>query len=249
MTRRRIALYIAIGCLAYAVALIVTLPASWISAPIGRLSTQLVVREPDGTAWAGSGRLYLRLRSGGLLDLGALRWNASPWRTLSGRFAADFSLGDANRTAHVEVALGSTAIRDVNLTVPGQILADIVPGLEALGPQGTLQIRSENLRIDADAILGMAEVGWRPAQLAVARGLVLGSHFARLRAGGGKVDIEFGTTEGPLRLSGGGTWSRNQGLAVSGTLEHGENAPPMTSFLQGICSNYRGGRCTFRFPI
>lgn len=248
MTGRRIALYIATGCVAYMAALIVTLPASWISEAIGRFSKQLLLRDLDGTAWAGSGRLYLRERSGTLLDLGVVRWNASPSTTLAGKFATDFTLGDATKTAHLELSPGSTVVRGVNLELPGSILADVAPGLEALGPQGTLLIRSENLRIDADSILGLADVEWRPARLALARGLELGSHIARLRGGGGKVDIEFGTIEGPLRLSGGGAWTRNTGLAVSGTLEHGDNAPAMTSFLQGVCSEYRSGRCTFRFP-
>jgi len=249
MTGRRIALHITTGCLAYAVALIATLPAPWISQAVGRFSKQvLLLRDPDGTAWTGSGRLYLRQRSGELLDLGMLRWKASLSGTIAGKFATDFSLGDASRTAHLELSHGSTALRGVNLEIPGNILANIAPGMEALGPQGMLRIRSESLRIDDRAVLGMADVEWRPARLAVARGLELGSHVARLRGKGDKVDIEFGTIDGPLRLSGGGAWTLKSGLAVTGTLEHGGNPPAMTSFLQGVCSDYRSGRCTFRFP-
>ena len=248
MTRRRIALYVTAGCLAYAAALIAMLPASWISQALGGFSNQLLLRDPEGTAWTGSGRLYLHRRSGAPLDLGMLRWNASLSTTLAGKFATDFSLGDATRTAHLELSRGSTAVRGVNLELPASILADLAPGLEVLGPQGTLLIRSENLRIDGDVILGMVDVEWRPARLALARGLKLGSHVAHLRGGGGKVDVEFATIEGPLRLSGGGAWTRKNGLAVSGALEHGDGAPAMTSFLQGVCSEYRSGRCTFRFP-
>ena len=71
--------------------------------------------------------------------------------------------------------------------------------------------------------------------------------LARLRGGGRKIDIEFGTIEGPLRLSGGGTWARDSGLIVSGAIEHGEDrSSTMTPFLQGVCNEYRPGRCAFR---
>ncbi len=248
MTERRTALYIATACLAYAATLVATLPAPWISEAVGRLSKQaLLLRGPDGSAWAGSGRLYLRQRSGGLLDLGMLRWNASLSGALAGKLVTDLSLGDVTKTAHLELSPGSTALRGVSLELPGEILAHIAPGLNALGPRGTLLIRSENLRIDANEILGRAEVEWRPARLAVVRGLDLGSHVARLRGGGSKIDIELGTIEGPLRLSGGGAWTRDNGLAVSGTIEHGDSPPAIAPFLQGVCSEYRSGRCTFRF--
>ena len=214
---------------------------------MARLSKRaLMLRDPDGSGWAGSGRLYLRQPSGGLLDLGVLRWNASLSSILAGNLVTDLSLGDVTKTAHLELSPGSTTLRGVSLELPGEILADAAPGLNALGPQGTLRIRSENLRIGTGEILGMADVEWRPARLAAARGLELGSHVARLHGGGSKIDIELGTIEGPLRLSGGGAWTLDKGLAVSGVLEHGGGQPAMASFLQGVCSEYRSGRCTVR---
>jgi hypothetical protein len=119
--------------------------------------------------------------------------------------------------------------------------------VEAFGPHGKILIRSDSLRFDANSILGLAEVGWRPVRLARAQGLELGSHVARLRGGGRKIDIELATIEGPLRLSGGGTWTRDSGLTVSGAVEHGEDRSGMVAqFLRGVCSEYRPGRCAFR---
>lgn len=249
MTARRATLYVAVGCLAYLAALIATFPASWVSRVIEGLSRQvLVLRDPSGTAWAGSGHLYARQRSGGLLDLGVLRWNTSLSATFAGKLGADLTLGGGAQTMHLDLSPASTTIRGLNLELPGKILASIAPGLEALGPQGQLSIRSDNLRIAANSILGLAEVVWRPVQLSIAHGLDLGSHVARLRGGGSKIDIELGTVEGPLRLSGGGTWTRDNGLDVAGTLEHGEDrSAALAPFLQGVCSEYRPGRCAFRF--
>jgi hypothetical protein len=176
-----------------------------------------------------------------------LRWNSSLSGTLAGKLAADLTLGESATAVHLELSPASTSVRGLNLELPGRILASIAPGLEALGPQGKILIRSDSLRFDANSILGLADVEWRSVRLALAQGLDLGSHVARLRGGGSKIDIEFATLEGPLRLSGGGTWARDSGLIVSGVLEHGEDrSATMTPFLQGICSEYRPGRCAFR---
>ena len=248
MNAGRIAAYVATGSLAYAAALIATFPAPWFAHAIERISKQtLLLRDPVGTTWSGSGRLFVRQRSGEMLDLGMLRWDSSLFETLAGKLAADLTLGESTTAVRLELSPASTTVRGLNLELPGRILENVAPGLEALGPQGKILIRSDNLRFDANSILGLADVEWRPVQLARAQGLELGSHLARLRGGGRKIDIEFGTIEGSLRLSGGGTWARDSGLIVSGAIEHGEDrSGTMTPFLQGVCNEYRPGHCAFR---
>lgn len=249
MKARPTRFHVAFGCLIYGVALVATFPVPWVSHVIERASTQmLVLRDPIGTAWAGSGRLYARQRSGDLLDLGTLRWSTAPSGILGGKVAADFGLGDTTKTMRLEWSPASMVVRGLSLELPGKVFAGIVPGLEALGPEGKVRIRSDDLRIDANSILGLADVEWRQVRLAHARGIELGSHIARLRGGGSKVDIELGTIDGPVRLSGGGSWTRKGGLVISGTLEHGANsAATLVPFLRGICSEYQDARCQFRF--
>ena len=248
MNAGRIAAYVATASVAYAAALIATFPAPWFAHAIGRISEQtLLLRNPAGTTWSGSGHLFVRQRSGEMLDLGMLRWDSSLLETLAGKLVADLTLGESAKAVRLELSPASTTVRGLNLELPGRILENVAPGLGALGPQGKILIRSENLRFDSSSILGLADVEWRPVQLARAQGLELGSHVARLRGGGRKIDIEFGTIEGPLRLSGGGTWARDSGLVVSGAIVHGEDRlGTMTPFLQGICNEYRPGHCTFR---
>ncbi len=248
MISRRTGLYIATGCLTYLAALIATFPAPWFSRVIEGISGQtLLLRDPAGTAWSGSGRLFVRQRSGDMLDLGALRWISSLSGVLAGKLAADLSFGESAPPVRLELSPGSTTVRGLNLELPGQILANIAPAIEALGPLGKIRIRSDSLRFDANSVLGLAEVEWRPVQLARAQGLDLGSHVTRMRGGGRKVDIELATIQGPLRLSGGGNWGRDSGLNVSGVIEHGEDhSGMMTPFLRGVCSEYRPGRCAFR---
>jgi general secretion pathway protein N len=158
------------------------------------------------------------------------------------------TLGENTAAVQFDLWSASTTIRTMRLELPGKLLAFVAPGLESLGPQGNILIRSDSMRFDAHSALGIADLEWRPVQLERARGLALGSHIAHLRGGGRKIDIELGTLDGPLRLSGRGTWSAEAGLDISGALEHGEDRTGETaSFLQGVCSEYRNGRCGFRF--
>jgi len=236
-------------CLVYAATLLATIPAPWVSRAVERASNHgLLLRDPAGTAWAGSGNLYARLRSGELLDLGRLRWSSSPSGIFAGHLAADFALGADAKTVRVELSPSGMNVRGLNLDLPGRILAELAPALGALGPEGKLLLRSDSLRIETGSILGLGAIEWRGIRLARVGGIDLGSHVARLRGGGDKIDIEFGTIEGPMRLSGGGTWTPNNGLNVSGTFDPGDSPPALTSFLQGVCSEYRSGRCMFRYP-
>jgi hypothetical protein len=240
-------LYVAIACLAYVAALLATPPSSWISSSLERLSNRsLQLRDPRGSAWAGNGSLYLRQQSGNFLSLGTLRWNTSLAAVFSGRFVTDFRLGETGDAARLELALGGVTLRGLRLVLPGEILAEFAPGLSALGPRGRLRIQSETLSIGDNEILGAAQIEWRPTRLAAAEGLNLGSHIARLRGNGRKVDVDLGTSEGPLRMSGGGTWTIGEGPAISGTLQHDANQGGFAPFLQSVCSEYANGRCAFR---
>lgn len=248
MTARPFALYGGIGIAIYLATLTATIPAPWAGRAVERISQQkLQMREPAGSLWSGSGRLYASQRSGPLIDLGLLRWRTSWAGILGARLAVDITLGDAAKAVTVELSPSGTSIRGLELALPARVIASFEPGLETFGPGGLLRLRSDDLRFDGDSILGLAELEWRQVRLARMPGLDFGSHLVRLRGGGSKVDIELATIEGPLRLSGGGTWTRSAGLSLSGTAEH--VAPPsavMTAFLKGMCTDYKDDRCRFQ---
>jgi general secretion pathway protein N len=249
MRIRRSALYVALGSAVYLAWLVATIPATWIAQRIARASHGVLeLRAPIGTAWAGRGQLFARTHAGGLVDLGALRWDALPARLAAGRFAANLWLGGAPKPLTVEWSVAGVTLRGLQVDFPAAVLTGFVPELDALDPQGRVAIRSDDLRLDDRSVLGLGEIEWRGVRLAPANGLALGSHFAKLRGGGAKVDFELGSTEGPLRLSGAGTWSRDSGLAVTGIVTHEANAPPeLVRFLRAMCTAYKNRRCSFRF--
>jgi len=223
---------LAFGCVAYLAALAVLAPPSFTMHFIEELSNErLEMRDPQGTAWAGSARLY----AGGRMDLGEISWRIG---------FADIALGGAAR-ASVEVRPWGVAVRGLDASFPAEALALLDPALHALGPQGTVRVRSERLRIERGAVLGLAEVEWRDVRLARARGLELGSHVARLRGGGARVDIELGSLEGPMRIEGGGTWTTSGAVRMSGSVDAQDQE--IGRFLRGVCAESRGGRCYFRY--
>lgn len=248
MNRRQLGLYLAWGCVAYGLALLALLPAASLSQALERLSAQrLELRDPSGSAWSGSGRLYARGRAGSFVDLGAVRWKSSPAALVRGRLAADMTLKDSAKPIRVEIGFGGIAVESLALDVPGKLLATFAPPLEVLGPEGLLKVQSDNLRIEGDNVLGLATVEWRDIRFARAAGVELGSHVARLRGAGSRVDIELGTLDGPLRVTGAGTWSARGGLAVSGTAEpRPDAAAALVPFLRGVCPVFRDGRCLFQ---
>ena len=220
------------GCVTYLAALTVLAPPSFTAHFFKKFSNErLEMRNPQGSAWTGSARLY----AGGRMDLGEISWRIG---------FADIALGGAAR-ASIEVRPWSVAVRGLDATFPAAALALLDPALQALGPQGTLRVRSERLRIERGAVLGLAEVEWRDVRLARARGLALGSHVARLRGGGARVDIELGSLEGPMRIEGGGTWTTSGAVRMSGSL-HAQDRE-LGNFLRGVCAESRGGRCYFRY--
>jgi len=248
VTARRFALYAGIGIVIYLATLVATIPAPWAGSAVERISGhRLLLREPAGSLWSGSGRLYASSRAGPLLELGVLRWRTSWAGILGARLAVEVTLGSSSKPALVQLSPSGAAIRDVDLALPARVIASFAPGLETFGPGGLLHLRSDDMRFDRDSMLGLAELQWRDVRLARMPGLSLGSHLVRLRGAGSKVDIELGTIDGPLRLSGRGTWTRGAGLSLAGVAEHdAQSAPALAPFLTGMCSQYRSNRCTFQ---
>jgi general secretion pathway protein N len=247
MSGRRLVLYLVFGGLAYAFALLALAPAAWLSQSIERASqSRLELRDPTGSAWAGSGRLYARTRAGEFLDLGSVRWTSSPAALLRGKLGAAMTVNEGPKPIRVELSPGSVAVKDLALEVPGKALGALAPPLEILGPGGRVRVQSDDLRVDGESVLGLATVEWRDIRLARTAGLELGSHVARLRGAGSRVDIELATLEGPLRVTGSGNWSPRGGLALSGTAEpRPEAAATLVPFLRGVCPEFRDSRCIF----
>ena len=243
---RRLLLYLALGGLVYAATLVALLPASVMAGAVERLTQSRVsLRDPQGTAWEGSGRLYASQSPGKLVDLGTLRWRADARSLFRGSLAADVTMGDGRKIASVELSPTSLTLQGLDVRFPGSVLAGVDPALATLGPEGVVRLRSDELRIDSHSVLGLAEVELRSVRIARARDIDFGSHLVRLRGGGEKVGIELGTLSGPLQLKGAGTWERSGAVSIAGSAEATD--PSLAAFLRSVCAEYREPRCAFRY--
>lgn len=227
----------ACGIVAFLATLAALAPASLSTLLVERASRGvLVLREPQGSAWSGSARLYARSPSRQLLEIGPLGWQVR---------LAGTELALPGGRALVEISTDAVTVHGLEVQFPAAVLAAFHPALQALGPQGTVRLRSQRLELEERALLGHAEVEWRGAKLERARGLELGSHVARLRGAGARVDVELASLEGALRLEGGGSFTPGGAFAISGAAE--ARSAALAAFLKSVCAETRGERCFFRY--
>lgn len=237
-----------IGFAVYAIALVVTAPAGWMASILDRFpGSSLVLREPRGTLWDGSGHLYVRGRSRDLLYLGPVRWRVSAAGLVRGTLAADVALGPSDPAARVELGIGAATVRALRLELPGAVFAILLPQAAVLRPAGRLVISAEELFVSAGAMRGNVQIEWHGGSFGAARGLAFGSHVARLRGDGEGVLVELASLEGPVRIQGTGKWTRREGLSIEGIAEPRQDPEgTLTAFFGRVCADARGGRCAFR---
>lgn len=247
MTARRALLYCVVGLSAYVLTLLAILPATWLSAGLERASgDRLSMRDPAGTVWRGNARLVGRSSHGVWVDLGQLHWSTYASQLVVGRLAMQIGVG-AKPDAHVEMTLGSVTVQGLDVELPGNLLASVAPAADTVQPEGRIRIRSDRFRMDSTSLFGTAEVEWRDLHVRRPVPLDLGSHAAELRGSGKSIDIDLRSISGPLKVSGTGSWSAEQGLSVSGRATPVQPAPPtLTAFLRGMCAEYQEPTCVFR---
>lgn len=241
-------MHLATAAAAFGAGLAVTAPAALIAPLAQRMSEGMVVaRATEGTLWRGSAAFFVREPGGRLQRLGRVSWAASPgWTGL--RVRAGTGGGSAD-SGHMELLLGwrRVSVRSVDAELPAAMLGAAWPQLAAWQPGGRLRIRSDGMRIDAEGFLGAAEVEWRGARLLPTAALDLGTHAARLNGSGKALKIELVTLAGAPRLQGSGTWIPREKLDLSGTIEAPVHAGErLVAFLQGVCADFRDGRCSFK---
>jgi general secretion pathway protein N len=246
MSPGRVAAYVIVAVAAYAGAAAMTAPAAWLARALEDASAgRLLAGEISGTVWTGSARLFVRTPDERALDLGVLRWTARPSGLFPPRIGAALRLPAAAQPVLLQISPASIAVERLDLQLSAALLPALVPALATLGPEGTVRVRSESLRLERNAYFGLAEVEWRRAALAGQPGIALGSHIARLRGAGERVDIDLGTLEGALHLRGKATWRPNGSFEIAGTAE--ARAPEIASLLQAFCVSYQDATCHFSF--
>jgi general secretion pathway protein N len=200
---------IAIGLGAYAVALIVTAPATLVDAGLQRASDgQLRLAEAQGTVWSGSGQIEVRDASGQSGVAKSLTWRFLPETLLRGHLVCEVELDRSAKPFPVTVSLSGIHLADADISLPATVLGLAVPKLAPLDLTGDVLIRVPRMSVMRDGALdGTATVQWRDAASTLSPVSPLGNYEVRIDGDGRTIHAYLRTIDGTLRLEGQGSWT------------------------------------------
>ena len=210
MRTRGIALLVV---LAYAAFLVAMAPARWALAHLA-LPPEVAISNVHGTVWNGTASVAARSYG----PIAEVRWRFLPAQLVGARlaFALDGAGSGLRARGEVSRRVGGIEARGVMARADAAVLASLVPLAAAWSPQGVVTIDAPVLAWDGGTARGTARAEWRDASLAISDVRPLGSYRFDIAADGGPARIAVTTLEGPLRISGHGTFAPPGALAFSG---------------------------------
>ena len=229
MSRWRLA---GLALLAYALGLIATAPASLIDSGLEQATEgRLRLSDTRGSLWAGTGQLEMRDRMQRTAVAKSIAWRVLPLYFLRGQFRCEVGLDLAAKHFPVTLSLAGIEVTDADISLPAAALGLGEPKLAPLGLTGDVLLRVARLALGRDAIEGNAILQWRGAGSAYARVAPLGDYELRFDGEGNTVRASLRTIQGPLQLSGQGSWTRGAKPAFLGNArvppEHMQQLAPL----------------------
>lgn len=195
--------------------LVVAAPASWLAAALGSASQhKLVIADPEGTVWSGSGRLIFSGGTGSRdhTELpGRIQWRLRPALTHLGASlrsscctpAGPIELRITPRWGGAQVAVG-----DGESSWPVSVVAGLGTPWNTIQPEGRMAIRTRQL--DARwisgrfTLAGQVQVTVTDASSRLSTLRPIGSYRLTI-TGGEPIAVALSTLSGALQLSGHGT--------------------------------------------
>lgn len=198
----------------YAIALIVTAPATLVDAGLQRASDgRLRLAEGQGTLWSGSGQLEIRDKGGRSGVAKSIAWRVLPASLLRGHLRCDVELDQATRRFPVTISLSRVELADADINLPAAALGLAVPKLAPLELTGEMLVHVANFSVGRSGIRGNATLQWRAAGSALSPVSPLGDYELRLEGEGPAVRATLHTLQGPLQLDGKGSWTHGDSPA------------------------------------
>jgi general secretion pathway protein N len=214
-------LLIAVGIAAFALTLLVGLPARLL-APL--LPPRITVGALDGSIWRGSAdALALDGRS-----LGAVHWQLRPLQVFLGRLALDVQLDrrDGQASAGLRLGLGGRfEARNVEAHLP---IESLPPGIVPRGWAGALRADLAELSLPAGAVPRIAgTVELRNLKAPPPQGAAIGSYRLVFDAASKQKDRLVGRVqdiEGPMQVAGTLTLGADRSYVIDGLVAPREGA-------------------------
>ena len=215
-----------VGALAVALVLLAFAPASLADTALRAISNDRVaLTEADGSIWNGSGRLVFvdvasldAARAAGSPVLpgvavpGRLSWELRRLPLVFGLIDAQVQLVGMSDTVRLSGHIGELRVAAGRLALPSVDLGRLGSPWNTIRPAGSLELRWDGLVFRDNGFEGRAEIDLRGMASALTPVRPLGDYRIELRGDGGRAALGIQTLQGPLRLSGKGTWDARAGV-------------------------------------
>lgn len=206
----------------YVCTLVVTAPASILGRVAAQASNGRVeLANTRGTIWRGSANPVLHQRSGGLVTLSTLHWNAVLPALLTGKLHVQLNWDDEAQTAPMDISVSARQIelRQAHIPLPAILLDEVSDFLKPAQLRGQVVLRSDSMLIDKQGIQGAATADWLNASSLLSNIAPLGNYHFTFSSSSSGVDITLNTVSGALILNGQGHLAPSSGLDFRGTAE------------------------------
>lgn len=239
--------------LLYIVFLVATAPASmlfWAANKLFSPDFTLTAENSSGTLWDGEARgIVLSTKDKKTLHYGQASWSLNLLWLLSGKLSADLILAGDSIKGNGKVILGkhSIRLRQVNLSIPAALLADMAPRLGMWPLQGVVNIRSKEFLLQPDHYQGEGEATWAQAGISLSKVNPLGSYQITFSGTGKAIQFQLQTKTGALELAGKGNWSQPAGFEFNGSAKAREHESELRHLLGLIGKPNQNDSYTIKF--
>ncbi len=243
--------YLFLGVTAYLIFLIVTVPATWLSWGLARITHDTVdLDEERGSLWVGHGRLVVHYPRSTPQDLGQTEWRVNPLWLLLGRL--QIALKATGSQSDLVAAVGVTPKRIIlgrsHISADANVASAFYAPARLLAPKGRLRFSADDLTLDTNGLHGNAVITWEGASSGLSTVQPLGDYRIDISGTGAEAALKLTTLRGDLQLSGTGRWQ----LLETGDLQFNGIARPrsrgqeLQSLLNLFGRDQGGGRRTVR---
>lgn len=247
----RIRTLVVVGIAAYAVFLVVTIPASFIASRIAAATMGAAeFTDVSGSAWNGSARATLNA-PGGRVAFERIEWHFAPAELAAGHIA--YRVIADSPGIGVQSLVGRGLSRWIAGPTEARIDASKVPVflplLGAWHPEGSILVTSPGVRWNDDGKAnGAALITWTDAALSLSEVRPLGKYVLEIQAEDGPVNLKVSTAKGPLTVSGRGTVTLPSHVTFSGEARGAaDQAAALESLLNTLGPRRADGARTFEF--
>jgi general secretion pathway protein N len=259
----RVLLYGFLGVVVALATFLATAPATLIDWGLARGTDGRVrLADAEGSIWSGQGRLVLvdlvteaergnrgarRVDSlAGVVIPGTIRWRVSPLPLFIGRLQASAS----HESMATPVTLTGNARRlqgtGGSLQLPSVNLARLGSPWTTVRPTASLAVQWQPFVIEQGRFVGQATLELRDVASALTPVRPLGAYRITIDGTGASSRIQMSSIEGPLRLSGNGTWTPQTGLRFTAYAQADEAEQMRLQSLLGLLGRREGARTLIR---